>query len=107
MQMVYNRSLFLDKQLMKMQENPNEIPEGETPHTVSMFARQVGGRGVGRAAWAVVGSSPGSRSIGCTERMQMQAFSPCKAMSHPSPSCGPCPAIRTWWTWPSPATASL
>jgi hypothetical protein len=43
MQMVYNRSCFLDKQLMKMQENPNEIPEGETPHTVSMFARQVGG----------------------------------------------------------------
>jgi hypothetical protein len=41
MQMVYNRSCFLDKQLMKMQENPNEIPEGETPHTVSMFARQV------------------------------------------------------------------
>ncbi|KAL4445821.1 hypothetical protein ABPG77_009020 [Micractinium sp. CCAP 211/92] len=40
MQMVYNRSIFLDKQLMKMQENPNEIPEGETPHTVSMFARQ-------------------------------------------------------------------
>ncbi|KAI3438606.1 hypothetical protein D9Q98_001029 [Chlorella vulgaris] len=40
MQMVYNRSCFLDKQLMKMQENPNEIPEGETPHTVSMFARQ-------------------------------------------------------------------
>lgn len=42
MQMVFNRCLFLDKQLMKMQENPNEIPEGETPHTVSMFARQVG-----------------------------------------------------------------
>lgn len=40
MQMVFNRCLFLDKQLMKMQENPNEIPEGETPHTVSMFARQ-------------------------------------------------------------------
>ncbi|PSC67965.1 DNA replication licensing factor MCM4 [Micractinium conductrix] len=40
MQMVYNRSAFLDKQLVKMQENPNEIPEGETPHTVSMFARQ-------------------------------------------------------------------
>ena len=28
-------------QLVKMQENPNDIPEGETPHTVSMFARQV------------------------------------------------------------------
>lgn len=42
MQMVYNRSCFLDKQLMRMQENPNDIPEGETPNTVSMFARQVG-----------------------------------------------------------------
>lgn len=40
MQLVYNRSVFIDKQLVKMQENPNEIPEGETPHTVSMFARQ-------------------------------------------------------------------
>ncbi|KAL6782888.1 MCM4 [Auxenochlorella protothecoides x Auxenochlorella symbiontica] len=40
MQMLYNRSCFLDKQLMKMQENPNDIPEGETPHTVTMFSRQ-------------------------------------------------------------------
>jgi DNA replication licensing factor MCM4 len=40
MQMIYNRSHFMDKQLAKMQENPNDIPEGETPHTVSIFARQ-------------------------------------------------------------------
>jgi hypothetical protein len=53
MQMVYNRSCFLDKQLMKMQENPNEIPEGETPHTVSMFARQVGSARSGSAQLAL------------------------------------------------------
>ncbi len=40
MQLVYNCSSFLDKQLVKVQENPNDIPEGETPHTVSLFARQ-------------------------------------------------------------------
>jgi DNA replication licensing factor MCM4 len=38
--MIYNRCCFLDKQLVKMQEAPNDIPEGETPHTVSLFARQ-------------------------------------------------------------------
>lgn len=38
--MVYNRSCFLDKQLVKMQEAPNDIPEGETPHTVSLISRQ-------------------------------------------------------------------
>ena len=27
--------------LLCSQENPNDIPEGETPHTVSLFARQV------------------------------------------------------------------
>ena len=40
MQLIYNCSSFMDKQLVKVQENPNDIPEGETPHTVSLFARQ-------------------------------------------------------------------
>jgi len=40
MQLIYNCSAFVDKQLVKVQEAPNEIPEGETPHTVSMFTRQ-------------------------------------------------------------------
>lgn len=40
MQLVYNCSAFVDKQLIKLQEAPNDIPEGETPHTVSMFTRQ-------------------------------------------------------------------
>ena len=30
--------LFTDKQLVRLQETPDEIPEGETPHTVSIFA---------------------------------------------------------------------
>lgn len=36
MQMVHNRCLFANKQHVKMQETPDAIPEGETPHTVSM-----------------------------------------------------------------------
>lgn len=32
------RSIFADKQLVRMQETPDEIPEGETPYTVSLFA---------------------------------------------------------------------
>jgi DNA replication licensing factor MCM4 len=40
MALIYNCSAFVDKQLVKVQEAPNDIPEGETPHTVSMFARQ-------------------------------------------------------------------
>ncbi|KAK9816651.1 hypothetical protein WJX72_003304 [[Myrmecia] bisecta] len=38
MKLMHNRSYFNNKQLIKMQENPNAIPEGETPHAVSMFA---------------------------------------------------------------------
>eukprot|EP00891_Asterochloris_glomerata_P005527 jgi/Astpho2/5527/fgenesh1_pm.00079_%23_8_t len=37
MKLLHNRSEFSNKQLIKMQENPNDIPEGETPHAVSMF----------------------------------------------------------------------
>lgn len=38
MKLLHNRCWFQNKQLIKMQENPNAIPEGETPHAVSMFA---------------------------------------------------------------------
>ena len=40
MQLIYNCSAFVDKQMVKIQEAPNDIPEGETPHTVTMFTRQ-------------------------------------------------------------------
>eukprot|EP01080_Neovahlkampfia_damariscottae_P012116 gene12116-5608_t len=38
MSLVHNRCLFSDKQLIKLQETPETIPEGETPHTVNLCA---------------------------------------------------------------------
>ncbi|DBA98060.1 TPA: hypothetical protein ACH3X3_012887 [Trebouxia sp. C0006] len=38
MQLMHNLGTYNDKQLIKMQENPNAIPEGETPHFVTLFA---------------------------------------------------------------------
>eukprot|EP00798_Chlamydomonas_sp_ICE-L_P007906 gene7906-1118_t len=35
--LIHNLCSFTDKQLVKMQERPNDIPEGETPHAVSLF----------------------------------------------------------------------
>jgi DNA replication licensing factor MCM4 len=37
MSLVHNRCTFLDKQWIKLQETPDDIPEGETPHTVSLY----------------------------------------------------------------------
>ena len=34
---VHNRCQFDDKQLVKVQETPDDIPEGETPHSVTVF----------------------------------------------------------------------
>ena len=36
MELVHNRSLFSDKQLIKLQETPDAIPDGQTPHTVTL-----------------------------------------------------------------------
>ena len=36
MRLVHNRSVFTDKQIVRIQEAPEHIPEGETPQTVSM-----------------------------------------------------------------------
>ena len=38
MELIHNRCLFTDKQHIKLQEAPENIPEGETPHTVTLFA---------------------------------------------------------------------
>ncbi len=38
MQLVHNRCWFTDKQLVKLQESPEAIPEGETPTTMSLYA---------------------------------------------------------------------
>jgi len=36
-QLIYHRCYFTDRQLIKVQESPENIPEGETPHTVDVF----------------------------------------------------------------------
>ncbi|CAA7402877.1 unnamed protein product [Spirodela intermedia] len=37
MTLVHNRCRFADKQIVKLQETPDEIPDGGTPHTVSIL----------------------------------------------------------------------
>ncbi|XP_059170119.1 DNA replication licensing factor mcm4-A-like [Physella acuta] len=37
-QMIHNRSQFSDKQMIKMQESPEDMPPGQTPHTVILYA---------------------------------------------------------------------
>lgn len=34
---VHNRSSFSDKQIIKLQETPDLVPDGQTPHTVSLY----------------------------------------------------------------------
>lgn len=36
--LIHNRSKFIDKQLVKLQESPDEMPAGQTPSTVSLVA---------------------------------------------------------------------
>lgn len=38
MQLVHNRCVFSDKQVIKLQETPDSIPDGQTPHSVSLCA---------------------------------------------------------------------
>ncbi|KAK3674445.1 MCM DNA helicase complex subunit [Recurvomyces mirabilis] len=38
MQIVHNRSGFADKQVVKLQETPDSVPDGQTPHSVSLCA---------------------------------------------------------------------
>jgi DNA replicative helicase MCM subunit Mcm2 (Cdc46/Mcm family) len=38
MELIHNRSWFTDKQHIRLQETPDEIPEGETPTSVTLFA---------------------------------------------------------------------
>ncbi|KAM3720360.1 DNA replication licensing factor [Dirofilaria immitis] len=37
-QLLHNRSLFMDKQIIKLQESPDDMPAGQTPHTVTLLA---------------------------------------------------------------------
>lgn len=36
MQIVHNRCVFADKQVIKLQETPDNVPDGQTPHSVSL-----------------------------------------------------------------------
>ncbi|NXD20896.1 MCM4 factor, partial [Spelaeornis formosus] len=38
MELIHNRSMFSDKQMIKLQESPEDMPAGQTPHTVALFA---------------------------------------------------------------------
>ncbi|KAH0516478.1 DNA replication licensing factor MCM4 [Microtus ochrogaster] len=38
MALIHNRSLFSDKQMIKLQESPEDMPAGQTPHTIVLFA---------------------------------------------------------------------
>ncbi|XP_007548738.1 DNA replication licensing factor MCM4 [Poecilia formosa] len=38
MALVHNRSLFSDKQMIKLQESPEDMPAGQTPHTTIVYA---------------------------------------------------------------------
>jgi DNA replication licensing factor MCM4 len=36
--LVHNRSAFSDKQMIKLQESPDDMPPGQTPYTVVLYA---------------------------------------------------------------------
>ncbi|KAB7499902.1 DNA replication licensing factor MCM4 [Armadillidium nasatum] len=36
--LIHNRSHFSDKQMIKLQESPDDMPPGQTPHTVLLYA---------------------------------------------------------------------
>nr|XP_002123450.1 DNA replication licensing factor MCM4 [Ciona intestinalis] len=38
MSLIHNRSLFTDRQLVKLQEAPDDMPAGQTPHSVSLHS---------------------------------------------------------------------
>lgn len=38
MKIIHNRSGFADKQVIKLQETPDSVPDGQTPHSVSICA---------------------------------------------------------------------
>lgn len=38
MVLIHNRSVFTDKQLIKVQEEPDDMPAGQTPHSIVVHA---------------------------------------------------------------------
>ncbi|KAK6058645.1 MCM2/3/5 family protein [Cooperia oncophora] len=37
-QLIHNRSRFLDKQIIKLQESPDDMPAGQTPNNITVYA---------------------------------------------------------------------
>ncbi|XP_075440593.1 DNA replication licensing factor MCM4 isoform X1 [Ascaphus truei] len=37
MALIHNRSMFSDKQMIKLQESPEDMPAGQTPHTIVLY----------------------------------------------------------------------
>ncbi|KAM8967347.1 DNA replication licensing factor MCM4 isoform 2-T2 [Pelodytes ibericus] len=37
MALIHNRSMFSDKQMIKLQESPEDMPAGQTPHTIILY----------------------------------------------------------------------
>ncbi|XP_063307470.1 DNA replication licensing factor MCM4 [Pelobates fuscus] len=37
MALIHNRSMFSDKQMIKLQESPEDMPAGQTPHTIALY----------------------------------------------------------------------
>ncbi|KAJ7381699.1 DNA replication licensing factor, mcm4 component, partial [Desmophyllum pertusum] len=38
MVLIHNRSQYTDKQITKLQESPDDMPPGQTPHTIMLFS---------------------------------------------------------------------
>ena len=45
-ELIHNRSLFADKQMVRLQETPNQVPPGETPASIVLFCFDDGVDGV-------------------------------------------------------------
>ncbi|GMR54041.1 hypothetical protein PMAYCL1PPCAC_24236, partial [Pristionchus mayeri] len=81
--LIHNRSMYLDKQIIKLQESPDDMPSGQTPHTVTVFAHgalaetvQPGDRvtltGIFRAQ--AVRSNPKQRALNSVYRSNIDAL---------------------------------
>lgn len=38
--LMHNRCLFADKQMIKLQESPEDMPAGQTPHTIVAYSHE-------------------------------------------------------------------
>ncbi|KAL8170270.1 hypothetical protein V2J09_022074 [Rumex salicifolius] len=100
MTLVHNRCRFADKQIVRLQETPDEIPEGGTPHTVSLLMHdklvdtakpgdRVEVTGIYRAMTVRVGPTQRTTYIDClhikkTDKTRMQADDPLDMDNGPS-----------------------